>query len=44
MSDADARRERVLDAAARVYGERSIARAGRRDVAKAADVSSRAVS
>jgi RimJ/RimL family protein N-acetyltransferase len=44
MTDDSAKRERVLAAAAQVYSERSIAVAGRRDVARAADVPLRTVS
>lgn len=44
MADPAERREQIIEATARVFAERSIARAGRRDIAKAADVSSRTVS
>jgi RimJ/RimL family protein N-acetyltransferase/acetolactate synthase regulatory subunit len=44
MAESGERRERVLEAAARVYSERSVARAGRRDIAKAADLPGRALS
>ncbi len=44
MSDDLSKRERVIAAAAEVYSERSIAIAGRRDIAKAADLPLRTVS
>lgn len=44
MSDDPEKRQRVLDAAAAVYTERSIASAGKREIAKSADLPVRAVS
>jgi RimJ/RimL family protein N-acetyltransferase len=44
MTDDSAKRNRVLAAAAEVYSEKSIALAGRRDIARAADVPLRTVS
>ncbi len=44
MADPADRHDQVLEATARVFAERSIAGAGRNDIAKAADVSRRAVS
>ena len=44
MTDDSVKRDRVLAAAAEVYSEKSIALAGRRDIARAADVPLRTVS
>lgn len=44
MSDDPEKRQRVLDAAASVYAESSIANAGKREIAKAAEVPLRSVS